>query len=1069
AIQCKCYAQEHRVDKKDLDTFFTASGKKGFVHRLIVSTTDKWTKHAQQALDNQQIPVSRIGFTELEKSSINWEEFSLNNPEKLSLSSNKKGLRPHQQEALDAVIEGFKTSNKGKLIMACGTGKTFTSLKIMERLVPQHKSFVLFLVPSLSLLSQTLTEWKKESNRTIYAFATCSDTKIGRKSDVEEDIQAHDLAIPATTDSEKLVSEVQRAIAHADEGAVTVIFSTYQSIQVVKEAQDKGLPAFDLVICDEAHRTTGIGQDNKEDTPFIRIHDEDYIQAKKRLYMTATPRIYTTNAKNQASNSGIQVYSMDDEDIYGKEFFSLDFSQAVSQNLLSDYKVLILAVDEEYVSVKLQERYADDNHEIPLEDCVKIVGCLNGLAKKIKGEDGVDIEDAKPMQRAVAFTDSIKKSKRIQELFNKEVKQFFDDEDRSISCEARHVDGTMDALEKGKHLNWLKGNVAENECRILTNARCLSEGIDVPVLDAVLFLSPRNSMVDIVQSVGRVMRKSEGKKLGYIILPIAVPANKKPEEALNDNKRYRTVWDVLQALRAHDKRLDAEINKIELNEKKDGGRINIIGVSDKKGMTNAYDDSTVDNSPTDIHLQLPFMEKEWQNAIYAKIVQKCGSRKYWETWAKDIADIASKHIILIKKVVQENKQAYKAFSQFLNGLHKNINDSIKEDDVIEMLAQHSITKPVFDAIFEGYSFTRNNPVSKSLDVVMKIIQKDIEGEVESLEQFYEDVKLRVRGIDNMEGKQKVIIELYDNFFRKAFPKTAERLGIVYTPLEVVDFIIHSVEHVLQTEFDTSFSNKNVQVLDPFTGTGTFIVRLLQSGLIKNKDFLYKYKHEIFANEIILLAYYIATINIENAYHYQTGKENYIPFNGSVLTDTFNMYEGVTEDTSEAMIEELLPENNERLKKQKKSPITVIVGNPPYSIGQKSANDNNQNLKYEQLASRIENTYIKLSDVSSKRGIYDSYIQAIRWASDRIVKNGSKNGIVAFVTNGSFIKSNSMDGIRKCLYKEFSSIYCLNLRGDAHGSGENRRKEGGGIFGEGSRTPVAITILIKKSEKQGECK
>jgi predicted helicase len=396
-----------------------------------------------------------------------------------------------------------------------------------------------------------------------------------------------------------------------------------------------------------------------------------------------------------------------------------------------------------------------------------------------------------------------------------------------------------------------------------------------------------------------------------------------------------------------------------------------------------------------------------------------------------------------------------AFEKFLSGLQKNINPSITEKDAIEMLSQHIITKPVFEALFEGYSFVKNNPISISMQTMLDLLeQQTIEKDTETLQKFYESVKMRTAGIDNAEGKQRIIIELYDKFFKTAFPKMVEKLGIIYTPVEVVDFIIHSVADVLQKEFGRSISDENVNILDPFTGTGTFITRLIQSGLIRPEDLERKYKNEFFANEIVLLAYYIAAVNIENAYHDLQQSDNYLSFDGICLTDTFQL----TEDDDD--YSELFPRNSELIIRQKGKPITVIMGNPPYSIGQKSANDNAQNQSYPKLDARIAKTYAKNSSAGLNKSLYDAYIKAFRWSADRL---GNNDGIIAFVSNGAWLDGNSTDGFRKTIEKEFSSIYVFNLRGNQRTSGELSRKEGGKIFGSGSRTPIAIAILVKKGE------
>jgi predicted helicase len=582
--------------------------------------------------------------------------------------------------------------------------------------------------------------------------------------------------------------------------------------------------------------------------------------------------------------------------------------------------------------------------------------------------------------------------------------------------------------------------------------------VDVPALDAVMFLNPRNSIVDVVQSVGRVMRLADGKKYGYVILPIGIPADMKPEEALKDHKKYKVVWQVLQALRAHDDRFNATINKIELNKTRPEN-IQVIGVTGDYGFDTDHNGNQVSENPVQYALHFPHIE-EWRDAIYARMVVKCGERKYWEQWAKDVAQIAERHTTRIKALLEDSNPEHRlVFEDFLKGLQSNLNPSISQADAIDMLSQHLITKPVFDALFEGYSFTQHNPVSQAMQKMLDVLEgQNLQQETEKLQKFYDSVRNRASGIDNAAGKQKIIIELYDKFFKTAFPRMAERLGIVYTPVEVVDFIIHSANHALQQEFGLGLSDAGVHILDPFTGTGTFIVRLLQSGLIKPDDLARKYTHELHANEIILLAYYIAAINIEETYH-DILKTEYQPFQGIVLTDTFQLAEG-----QNALDIATLPENSERANKQQGNDIRVIIGNPPYSTGQTSENDNNQNQKYDKLDGDIRRSYVKHSTGVNKNSLYDSYIRAVRWASDRI----KDKGMVCYVSNGSFIDSNAMDGLRHSLTDEFSRIYCFNLRGNARTSGEQRRMEKGNVFGEGTRTPIAITLLIKNPEHQGAC-
>lgn len=1084
AIQCKLYAEDHRLQKKDIDSFFTASGKKPFTHRIIVCTTNDWSEHAEDALRDQQPPVSKIDLHDLENSQIDW---ALYTPDAAPALKPKKALRPHQIKAVNAVTDQLALAERGKLIMACGTGKTFTSLKIAEAMAGRGGR-VLFLVPSLSLLSQTLTEWTQESAVPLHSFAVCSDSDVGKKRKKDDDIVqtfAHELRYPATTNAARLAEEISR---RHDAAHMSVVFATYHSIEVVSRAQNKfDLPPFDIVICDEAHRTTGVTFGDDDESHFVQVHDAAFIHAAKRLYMTATPRIYADSAKAVAEKENAALCSMDDPALFGETLHTITFSEAVAQGLLVDYKVIVLAIEESHVNRRLQELLKNEDNQIKVDDAARIVGCWKALSKQGLTLDGLE-EDPAAMRRAVAFCQVIEtqhkgrthkvSSKNIASMFQAVVQSYqqtADAEEKAqfpeafaLTCEAEHVDGGMNASQKEEKLNWLKEETPADICRVLSNVRCLSEGVDVPALDAVLFLSPRNSQVDVVQSVGRVMRNAPGKKRGYVVLPVVIPAGMEPHEALDNNNTYRVVWQVLQALRSHDDRFDAFINKIDLIGA-EPRKMEVIAVCDKLPMPRAQAKSTGDNGGNtgsgsftlgetvtsgqrQAPVQLTFEMGEIERAIYAKVVKKCGNRNHWEEWASDIAKIARTHIDRITAILEntENTAERKAFNEFANELRDDLNDSLTDAEIIEMLAQHLITKPVFDALFSDYSFASQNPMSQAMQNVLETLhQHHLSKETDTLQKFYESVKMRAEGIDNAQGKQKIVVELYDKFFRNAFPRMTEKLGIVYTPVEVVDFIIHSVNDILQQEFGQTLGSDGVHILDPFTGTGTFITRLLQSGLMTPEQIRKKYKGQIHANEIVLLAYYIAAINIESTYHSLVGGP-YVPFEGICLTDTFQMYE------KEDLIDLILVDNSARRKRQKKLDIRVIVGNPPYSIGQTSANDNNQNISYPGLDDRIRNSYACRSTMTSVKNIYDSYIRAIRWASDRI----GNRGVIGLVTNAGFLESTSSDGMRKCLADEFSNIYIFHLRGNQRTQGEQSRREGGKIFGSGSRAPIAISLLVK---------
>ncbi|MFD0943828.1 DEAD/DEAH box helicase [Savagea faecisuis] len=1059
AIQAKYYDKDTRIQKSHIDSFLNEVGKKYYTEGLIITTTDKWSKNADAALRDRDKNIMRIPLSQLKESQIDWSEFTFSNPKKVVLQE-KKTPRSHQIPAINNVIKGFEKEDRGKLIMAPGTGKTFTSMAIAEKMAEKKDGTfkVLYLVPSIQLLSQTLRGWNADINYTMDSIAVCSDRKVTKEriGTEIEDIATTDIGFPATTNTAKLL-EYQKVIEEQqNQSKLITVFSTYQSIDVIIEAQQQGFYEFDLVVCDEAHRTTGATELGQEGSAFTKVHSNDNIKAKKRLYQTATPRVYGEDAKRKAVEKSVVIADMDDPDIYGEEFHRIGFGEAIRQGILTDYKVMVLAVDEDVIARRFQDMFSKTESGLQFDDVTKIIGCWNGLVKR-DGDTNKTL--GLPMKRAIAFTGTIKESKMITEMFSTVVDEYlYKDQhmsDSQFKIEIQHADGTMNAIEKNEKIDWLKSEVPDNTCRVLSNARFLTEGIDVPDLDAVMFLKPRKSKIDIAQAVGRVMRKAEGKDYGYIILPIGVPAGAEAHSILDNNEKYAVVWEILNALRSIDERFDATINKLELNKKKPN-QISIIGVGD------APEDGELEYPERgEIAEQLAFeLDEEnlsdLEKAIYGKIVQKVGNVRYWEQWSEDVAKIAQQHITRINVMLEDKTSTvYKEFQKFMKSIRHNINDSISEQQAIEMLSQHLITKPVFEALFETYSFVNNNPVSQAMESILELLNKQgLLKEQEQLEDFYDSVRVRAEGIDNLKAKQDIIIQLYDKFFKVGFKETTERLGIVFTPTEVVDFIIHSVDDVLKKYFGKSLASKGVHVLDPFTGTGTFVTRLLQSGLIPKEDLLRKYTQEIHANEIVLLSYYIAAINIEETFHSLYGGE-YVPFEGIVLTDTFESAE--KENSFEDM---LFNENNERLKKQQKEPIFAIIGNPPYSIGQTNANDNNQNVVYPKLKAAIDNTYAKESKANLKKSLYDTYIQAYRWSTDRI----RDKGIIGFVTNGSFIDSQATDGLRKSWYEEFNHIYIFNLRGDARTSGEQRRKESGNIFGEGTRTPIAITILVKDGSK-----
>lgn len=1071
AIQAKFY--KNSIGKSEINSFVAETGSKYYQGGLIVSTVDEWNKNARSTIENNQKNIEILGLSDLRNSQINWSDFNFERPEELTIKKPKE-LRFYQKTALENAINHFEKNERGQLIMAPGTGKTFTSLKISEALSKKasNQFKVLYLVPSIQLLTQTLRGWNNDTELKIASMAVTSDRDASRGSDGTEDIKATDIGYPATTSKDQLLKNWNDIKETQSDRDITVVFSTYQSIDVIGDAQKEGLPEFDLIISDEAHRTTGAHEMNKDASVFTKVHDNEKVKGKLRMYQTATPKIYGDNAKKNAKDKSILLSSMDDETKYGEVFYRMGFGQAVSHGILTDYKVMVLAVDETAIQKDMQKTLADPENGLNIDDVGRIVGIWNGMMRRNGYKNPIKNSpyDGAPLERAIAFTRTIEDSKKVSKQFEEVVNEYIgaSTDQQTTKLSMKHADGSMNALQKGEVLDWLADpNKPSDEARIVSNVRFLTEGIDVPTLDAVIFLAPKKSQVDIVQAVGRIMRKSENKDYGYIILPVVIPSGETPETVLDNNKHYEAVWQIINALRSVDERFEAMVDKLNIAKPK---QLKVIGIGGAPSKENNIENTNDGTEPSERYeqTQLEFDWDKFEGAIFGKIVQKVGDRKYLENWSADVAKIAQRQISWIKtKLEDKNDPISVEFKKFVSSLKYNINDNIDENQAAEMLSQHLITKPIFEALFSEYSFVNNNPVSTAMENIVKELEKSgFAKEQEKLAPLYESVKMRAEGVEKAEDKQKIIITLYDKFFSTAFKSTTERLGIVFTPIEVVDFIVKSVDEALKKHFGKSLASESVHILDPFTGTGTFIVRTLtylkkqmENGEITLSDITRKFTQELHANEIILLSYYIAAINIESTFDEINGDEQgYVPFEGIVLTDTFES----TED-EHTLDDTYFGNNDERLKRQQEVPITAIIGNPPYSKGQSSENDNNKNLEYPKLFESVAETYVKQSKTSSILGMYDSYVLSIRWASNRL--NGK--GIIGFVSNGSYIDSQSADGLRKSLFEEFNHLYIFNLRGDARTQGEQRKKESGNVFGGGSRTSIAISILVKDGSDNHE--
>ncbi len=1087
AVQCKFH--QNSISYNDISPFLTQllSGVGGvkFKKGIIISTSNL-TSEALKAIEQIRsagmgIDIDEITEEDFIYSRIDWEKFDPTKTEDEIPLCDKKRPRPHQTEAINATKEYFSDPKnaRGKLIMACGTGKTYTSLKIMEALDPK---ITLFLAPSIALLSQTFREYAQEKSEPFYASIVCSDDKTGQskknksKNEDNDDIKFSELPLKPSTRLEDILSTYEKA---QKENKRFIIFSTYQSALRIKEAQEAGLNGIDLIICDEAHRTVGaMYSTNERDdkNAFTLCHSDENIKATKRLYMTATPKVYSESSKAKAKEKDNVIYSMDDAEVFGEEIYTLNFERAIALDLLTDYKVIILAVRSENLSgvtnsvnKKISQLEAKgtklDKKLINNEFVCKIVGTHKGLAKQdviaLDDENKEDNDlknkaDTFVSQRAISFCKSIQTSKNIKDSFET-IMECYDEElkkksFKNLQINIDHVDGTMNCkerLDKLENLNQFEPNT----CKVLSNARCLSEGVDVPALDSVIFFDGRSAMVDIIQAVGRVMRKAKNKKRGYIILPIALRESeiKNLDEAVK-NTNFQNIWKVLKALRSHDSSL---VDEATFKEK-----IKIFGSDDASNPDDEEelqkDKTQHQNDPKQAQKTLfdAILLQDLANAVYNVMPTKLGDRNYWENFAKKTGNIAKTLNERLKELFGKNPEI---FDNFLTSLRGNIHQNIKEEEALDMITSHIITKPIFDAIFGD---NIQNPIAKALDkMVLKLSDLGLEGETKDLKNLYESVKTEAARAKSQKSQQELIKNLYNTFFKEAFRKQSEKLGIVYTPIEVVDFILRATNGILKKHFNTDFNDKNITIFDPFTGTGSFIARLLskENNLISDEALKEKFLNHLFAFDIVLLSYYIALINITQAA--QNRDSSLKNFKNIALTDSLDYLEEKNDKGAFSLFADL-KENKEIKTTLADQKIQVIIGNPPYSAGQKSQNDNNQNLTHPKLEKWVYDTYGKDSTSKNKGGTTrDTLIHSIRMASDLL----KDKGVLGFVVNGSFIDSKSADGFRKRVAKDFARLYMLNLRGNARTSGEERKKQGDGIFDSGSRATVAIIFFVKDKD------
>jgi predicted helicase len=966
----------------------------GFNHGLLVAPKGV-TQEAERQL--QGLPITILSEEALLED-LDLESLVPDRPEE-ARRRGKKALRKYQQEALGEVAEAFQEKGlpRGKLIMPPGTGKTLVALKIAEK-VAGPGGRVLFLAPSIALLDQSLRAWAAEASIPLRLFAVVSDTGVGKTS--EDDLSALSLlSIPPTTKPEELASEAKTE----SQEALTVVFSTYQSAEVLERAQGMhGLPPFDLMILDEAHRTATVRAG--EESPFTKVHHDLYLKARHRLYMTATPRIWEVEGNGEGAQGkkagkkkdpqkeaslplldlsasptedstapeGVEllVYSMDNEEVYGPTLYEYTFTRAVKEGHLSDYKVIVFSVAEE--AQKDLASYLQGPEALKVEEALKALGLWKVLQGEVRDEEGKPMEGL-DLGRVIAFHGRVAESKRMEEEFTKvalaaQQAGLLPEELRRVEVE--HIDGQMSAYDRKRLLDWLREEPGPGEIRLLTNAKVLTEGIDVPALDAVAFMRPRDSVVDVIQAVGRAMRKAPGKEYGYVVLPVVVRGQ--DEEREIEESGYRAVWQVLSALRSVDKSFEARMRAALV-------RLSGKGEGDARGSGEAREGVAVigegSASPVvmDVLLEDPNLRQKVTRGLAGKLVKRLAlGRKYLENWAQDVARVARVLEQQVRAMAERDPKVKEKLGKLLAALQAFTNESVTEDEAILMLVQHALTKPIFDALFGELLKEREDPVSRALDELFQEFRGFLDREGEALRDFYEEMRLKALGLTDEAERADFLRRLYSNFFTRAFPQVADQAGIAYTPVELVDFLVKSADELARKHFGRGLDGEKVFILEPFAGTGTFVTRILHrvderggAEAVKGK----LERGEIWANELLLLPYYVLRANVENTALALTGE--YVPFKGALLADSFRLAELGYSEKKFGIIPLFPEEYGEALNEQLKAPIQVVLSNPPWRAGAEKEGEGKKNPVYRKVRERVEATYVRrakeISIGSKKKG------------------------------------------------------------------------------------------------------
>lgn len=1158
AIQCKLYEPGSTVPSSDIDSFLAKAAGDDFSSSILVTTGDL-TAASHRKIDKASKHCELIDSRTLDSWGVDWDAVVADpSAEHPDAWPEPRTPRADQRAALDMIEEGLKQADRGKLIMPCGTGKSLVSLWAAERLVGAGGR-VLYLVPSLALMAQTMRVWAANRDRELrhsYA-AVCSDAKAGARN-ADSSASLSELMAAPTTDPAKAA---QMLSAPASPDRMEVWFCTYQSMGVLGEAFSRagcGARPFGLMICDEAHRTTGFDQTTRTGvSPFVMCHDDKHVPACKRLYQTATPRVFTPRQKAKLADDtrgDINAWSMDDARVYGRTLYEMTFAEAASDELrlISDYRVVVIGASEEETEelLRADQRFAEagllrsgagaaSKSAIDIRYLTKLLGCWDAMATPtstgrspgtVAGQLELTGKGGAFLRSAISFSNTVKSSKgvaRSGEFFAESslweaVSEALEERHgpggrKFLRLESDHVDGTDPTPVRNKALSALERHstgAAGTEvptARILSNAQLLSEGVDVPALDAVLFMEPKKSAVQVTQAVGRAVRKAEGKEFGYVVIPVVVPKGQTMEDVI-ETDGFDAVWQVVRALRSHDERVDYWVN-----DRRAAWPVDVI-------VPRGSGERTVEHEQLQLDVRTRLEEK-----IHSRMVEMCGDRRMLPTWGKQAARICDEVRAKVDCWLASDQRMRTRLDEFIKALQASAGIVVTQEQAVEMVCQHAVTMPVLDSLFSDARFASSNPISSGFNSLLSDWADQLADSTsfgcasEAANWLFGDLLAPLDRNYRIMGKMyeqthsaaervDLLRQIYDGFFNAAMPDAVKSLGIAYTPVEIVDFVLRATDAVHRKHFNRGLTDKGVHVMDPFTGTGTFLYRLLTvedadgNRLIRDADIERKFSGtcrsgktgrclpgsfgqcsecdpiELHASEILPLAYYIAALKIEAGYGERNEDASYKRFDGIVLRDTF-VHKPDTPDT----LANGLGDNARMADRQDDRLATVIIGNPPWGAGKKSAGDDAGKTINDRIKQDVSDTYGKRHKELAHTGkgavksLGDMYVHAIRWASDRLhVKiqryHGNTRrlepGIVAFVHPNSLSTAPSLAGMRATLRDEFTDIYVVNLRGDAYKSGEERRAEGDVLFGAtggkgGSRNGVQITIAVADPESQPE--